>query len=194
MRVLVRAMRRGTDTADLFKALIAGLLSLGFVGGPVIGAVTWIGFRKAIVRKEVRERIIAGIEANRLVVFKFKKGEADPLLRWEHSGEFEYDGRMYDVVETWTQGDAVYYRCWRDEEETRLNSRLKETVARSLSKPSNVGEKSAPRSLSLSSSGFIITREQETLPPGSSGKTERTLSGFYSSCIIRPPTPPPRPA
>lgn len=194
MRVLPGAMRRGTDTASLFKAIIAGLLALGFLADPVVGAFTWVGFRKAIVRREVRKRLSAGVEADRLVVFKFKKEEADSFLRWEHPGEFEYYGQMYDVVETWTHGDMVYYRCWQDEEETKLNSRLKETVARALGRPSKVGEKSTPRNLSFNASRFIIPREKEIVPPGLSGKPRRTLSGSYTSFIIRPPTPPPRPA
>jgi hypothetical protein len=192
MRFPLGAMRKAPGTANLGQAIVAGLLALGFLADPVVGAFTWIGFRKAVVRKEVRRRIVAGVGAERLVVFKFKKEEADSFLRWEHPGEFEYDGQMYDVVETWTHGNTIYYRCWRDEEETRLNSRLKDMVARALGKPSQVGEKNAPWNLSLNASRFIIPMDREILPPGLSGKPGRTLSDPYSSIIIRPPTPPPR--
>lgn len=192
MHVPPGVLRRGTHTASLCKTIIASLLSLSFVVDPVGWAFSWISLKKTIVKKDVRKRITAGIEVGNLVLLKFKKEETGSLLRWEHSGEFEYNGQMYDVVETWTQGNTVYYRCWRDEEETRLNSQLKETVARALGEAPKVEEKSTLWSSSLKSSCFIITKERKILPPGLFREPLRALSDFYSSIVIRPPTPPPR--
>lgn len=64
-----------------------------------------------------------------LVLLKFIKAETQTQLRWEHAGEFEYRGQMYDVVETIMKGDSIYFRCWWDHEETKLNSQLDELLA-----------------------------------------------------------------
>ncbi len=84
--------------------LLAGLLALGFLVDPISGVFAWIHFEKAIVRGEVRRHIISGADKNGLVVLEFSKMETESLLRWEHSREFEYNGQMYDIVESWASG------------------------------------------------------------------------------------------
>lgn len=75
--------------------------------------------------------MIAGIDEEELVLLKFTTDEAATKLQWEHSKEFEYKGQMYDVVSKKVKGDTIYFRCWWDHEETKLNKKLKKlaTVA-----------------------------------------------------------------
>lgn len=72
--------------------------------------------------------MIAGLNPEELVLLKFTKHDAETLLKWKHSREFEFKGEMYDVVSTEIKGDTTYYRCWWDHEETRLNKQLKKLV------------------------------------------------------------------
>jgi hypothetical protein len=172
--------------------LTAGLLALCFLLDPFAGSFPWLHFRKAIVKKEVREHLNRGIETDDLVVLRFSREETKTLLRWEHSGEFEHDGQMYDVVETWTAGDTVYYRCWPDREETDLNSRMRKLAARVFTEaPKIVGQTDARGS----SSGILFcpsTDKGNLITPGLSLQPVWAFSDSCSSIIIPPPTPPPR--
>lgn len=76
--------------------------------------------------------MIAGINPEELVLLKFSKEETQTKLRWEHSKEFEYDGQMYDIVSKEVKGDSIFYRCWWDHEETKLNKKLQILVANAL--------------------------------------------------------------
>jgi hypothetical protein len=113
-------------------------------------------------------------------------------LRWEDPGEFEYDGQMYDVVETWTVGGTVYYRCFWDREETRLNNQLRELAARALAGTSEIGQPPDPWSASSKMLFCAGTSPATIFTPGSSPQRAWAFSDSYSSIIIAPPTPPPR--
>lgn len=86
--------------------------------------ILYLELKKFQIKKEVKNKIIVGLNKNDLVFFKFSKSEAKIELQWEHSREFEYKGEMYDVVEAKESSDSVYYWCWWDNEETILNKQL----------------------------------------------------------------------
>lgn len=81
--------------------------------------------------------MIAGINPEELVLLKFSKEETQTKLRWEHSKEFEYNGQMYDIVSKEVKGDSIFYRCWWDHDETKLNKKLKSLVANAFNKSEN---------------------------------------------------------
>ena len=72
--------------------------------------------------------MIAGIDPEAVVTLQFSKANAKVVLEWEHATEFEFDGQMFDVIETLEKGDSVLYRCWPDHAETKLNQTLAELV------------------------------------------------------------------
>jgi hypothetical protein len=89
----------------------------------------WIVFfslhaKKEMVRREVKHRLMDSEPEEAFVHMAFTTKEAESLLRWEHSREFEYLGEMYDVVRTKTRNDSVFYTLWWDHEETDLNQKL----------------------------------------------------------------------
>lgn len=75
------------------------------------------------VRREVKHQIIAGIDKEELTLLSFTQAEKEQL-HWKHDKEFEYQGHMYDIVETEVKGDTIYYWCWWDHKETKLNQQL----------------------------------------------------------------------
>lgn len=75
------------------------------------------------VRREVKHQIIAGIDKDELTLLRFTQDEL-VQLKWKHEKEFEYNGHMYDIVETELKGDTTYYWCWWDHKETKLNKQL----------------------------------------------------------------------
>lgn len=83
----------------------------------------WLHQRRKAVRKEVKHQIIAGLERSELVLLSFTASELKEL-KWEHSKEFEFEGEMYDIVETEVIDGVTYYWCWSDDEETALNKQL----------------------------------------------------------------------
>ena len=67
-----------------------------------------------------------------LILLKFSKEAAQTTLRWKDEVEFEYQGQMYDVAETQTKGDSLYFWCWRDHKETELNRQLENLATKSV--------------------------------------------------------------
>lgn len=81
-------------------------------------------YQKKFVKREIKKRIIEGIDASELVYFKFSKKDVKSKLRWEHAKEFEWKGEMYDVVHSNEEKDSIAYHCWWDSDESQLNRKL----------------------------------------------------------------------
>lgn len=111
------------------KKLIAlGLLFALLTPPLLVGG--WLRLERYGLRREVRERLLAGVEPGELVLLTFTQEEALQVLRWERDDEFEYRGQMYDVVRTEKEGDSIRFWCWPDGPETRLNQELEALTAR----------------------------------------------------------------
>ncbi len=177
-----------------FRALAAGLLAFCFALDPTVGSLTCLSLQKAIVRKAVDRHIVAGIEDGDLVLLKFSRKETASHLRWEDAREFEYDGRMYDIVETWAVGDTVYYRCWRDHKESELNAKIRVLAARGMGDDAKIGDPGDAQGSSLRSSCFLLAGLWRPGTPGPSDARTPVSADRYLSVLVPPPTPPPRPA
>lgn len=114
------------------KQKIAGIFLLICVVVPVTTTYLFLQFQKKQVKREVKWKMIAGIEKEALVLLKFTASEVESQVKWEHSKEFEFKGEMFDVVEKRIKGDTIYYWCWSDREETKLNRQLDELVSCAL--------------------------------------------------------------
>ena len=106
------------------KKQYISFLLLFLLIAPAVVSYTWLQHRKAVVRKEVKWKMIAGIDTHELVHFSFTRKEAQTQLNWEHAKEFEYKGEMYDVVKKVCTNDTIQYWCWWDHEETKLSKQL----------------------------------------------------------------------
>lgn len=80
--------------------------------------------RKTVIRKQVKRKIIAGLDKSELVLLTFTQHNLDSKLRWVHSKEFEYNEQMYDIVTRIEHGDSISFYCWWDKDETELNKQL----------------------------------------------------------------------
>lgn len=109
---------------------ILGILLLVVLSAPLVGTYAGLRIEKRRVKKEVKKRMIAGIDSTDLVFFAFSKYDSETLLRWEHAWEFEYQEQMYDVVKKQEQGDSLLLWCWWDHAETELNKQLRGLVAK----------------------------------------------------------------
>ncbi len=99
---------------------------------PVLTGLTVLHFQRKALRKQVKHRILEGIPKSELTLVKISPENKN--IRWKHSKEFQYNGEMYDVVRSEKHGDTIYYFCWWDNKETKLNQKLNETLSLELGK------------------------------------------------------------
>lgn len=86
--------------------------------------------------------MIHDLDREELALLKFSKEETETRLKWKHSREFEYNGSMYDIVETEVREDSIIYWCWWDHKETKLNKQLAQLVSIALNgSPQNQNQK-----------------------------------------------------
>ena len=95
---------------------------------PAVATYTWLQHHKRAIKKEVKWKMIAGIDKKELVFFEFSTYEINTKLRWQHSKEFEYNNQMYDVVEKKIVNGKTQLWCWLDSEETILNQKLQKLL------------------------------------------------------------------
>ncbi len=108
---------------------------------PAVVTYTWLHHHRRAVKREVKWKMIAGVDKKELVFFKFSNQELTTKLRWEHSKEFEYQTQMYDVVEKKITNDSTYLWCWWDHEETKLNKQLQGLLATAFQNDSQTKDK-----------------------------------------------------
>ena len=118
------------------RQLFGVILSVSLVI-PLPGIWSWLHFEKQEVRDKARDRIEAGSDKESYVVLGFAQKETKTRLRWHHSREFEFNGQMYDIVETHERGDSVFYFCYTDHKETALNKQLKDLFRKKHTDPSS---------------------------------------------------------
>ena len=178
--------------ASTLKNTTVFLLLSCLLLGPAAGTFMWLHYKKSIVKKEVQQQIDDGIDEGKLVLFRFTEEETRTKLRWEHSREFEYQNKMYDIVEIKTVGDLFYYYCWYDHEETMLNRQIEELAGQATgSDPSVVIEPVITHSF-LKSLYCLFFWDQDMRSPGLLNRESGLFLFLFSQIILNPPTPPPQ--
>jgi hypothetical protein len=109
-----------------------GILLLLCLWAPFVDTYSRLKYEKKQVKREIKKKIIAGLDKSELALVKVSKLTSKTALNWKHAHEFEYQGQMYDVVEVQQVGDSTYYWCWWDAAETQLNRQLSQLVANAL--------------------------------------------------------------
>jgi hypothetical protein len=180
------------DKADTFKGIIVFVLLSCLLVDPMVGNFTWLHYKKIMVQKEVKRHIIQGMDKDNLVLLKFSKQETQTKLIWSHPGEFEYNRKMYDIVETKTMGNTVYYWCWYDHEETMLKRQLEEVADRALGKSPKFKKEIAPLIPYFKTLYCLFYSHGNISIPQVWYKQVGLSYHLYSQILIQPPTPPPQ--
>jgi hypothetical protein len=160
----------------------------------VTGFFLLLQVKKSLVKYEVGVMMRGKLAQDELVLFKFSLEQSEILLRWEHPGEFEFLGEMYDVYVRDCVGDSVYLWCWWDREETALNEHLGEMSNTLL--PDKLPYTSALyRSNNFVSTPFLIGQllQPQLYIPHSQILRPCEIN-HYRSPSLDPPEPPPRTA
>lgn len=96
---------------------------------PVSAVFTVLKFQQKQVRRDVKWKLIAGVDKHELVFFKFSVQQVSSELDWKHSKEFRFRGEFYDIVEQENHGDSLSYWCWWDRKETELYQQFEQVLA-----------------------------------------------------------------
>lgn len=180
----------GIHTSISFKRA-AALFLLLCLTLPFLGTYTCLKMEKRKVKKTIKWRMIDGMDKSELVLLKFTKTQVESELEWEHSREFEYNGQMYDVVEKQQQGDTIYYYCWQDDEETKLNLQLSELVANALGQ-NPLNKDKQERLHNFLKNLYCSEKSDKNLPARRAKEIfPFNLNSCYSSIFFSPPAPPP---
>lgn len=168
-----------------------GIFLLLVLTAPFVVCFSWLQLEKHQIKREVKWKMIAGIDRSELVLLQFSIDESENLLKWKHSKEFEYNGEMYDVVEKLEGKDSISYWCWWDHEETKLNKQLTELIEQTAAESPNHQKNKEQLFQYLNSLYFTapvdwISNQKEIL--------KQIYSGYkndYSSLSFPPSSPPP---
>jgi hypothetical protein len=108
-------------------ALATILLVLMFL--PFGGSYLFLEFEKSKARNYAQLALANEDSKVQMVWLKFTKEQINNELRWEHKGEFEYKGQMYDISKREERGDTTYFYCYWDKFETLINAKLNDLIA-----------------------------------------------------------------
>jgi hypothetical protein len=173
------------------KNFLFAILFLLSFGMPFSGTCYFLKQQKRMVKKEIKKQIIAGIDKNELVCLIFANTEVQTGLRWEHAKEFEFNGEMYDVVESETIGDSTHFWCWWDHEETKLNIRLRRLVADHINSDP-LSKRRQERLDNFLKSLFAEGSFQWLTSPDPLPEFHMRPVSYYLSICISPASPPPK--
>ena len=90
-------------------------------------------YQKHVIRKEIKQTIINGIDKEELTLLKFASSDLPFMIKYFGAKEFAHKGEMYDIVQQASVGDTMYFWCWWDHEETALNQKLDNLLVQCLS-------------------------------------------------------------
>ncbi len=150
-------------------------------------------FEKKELKNTIQERMIAANDGADLIVLKFTNAEVKNL-EWEDEKEFEYNGKMYDILESWNDQHFIFFKCWLDAEETELEEKLKKMVAKAFSKDKKNRDKGNQFYSFIQS--FYFTDLTSFSLSNYSATSAVTINSNYlfqiTSAGYSPPSPPPR--
>ena len=159
---------------------------------PAVISFAFLHYQKNQIKKAVKQQIVQGVEEKELITLKFTKKESKTKLRWEHPGEFEFGGQMYDVVGATVVGDTIQYKCWWDHAETALNNQLDSILSIALGKNKQRNEQQKNLFNFYKSLFFKESIVRKTVMP----YLKKRIHQFPTNRFLLyypPPVPPPEP-
>ena len=170
----------------------SGLLFIVFLFAPFLGYYLHLQIQQQMIRSEVKQLILAGIDDEQLTKIILSKDQSEQLLSWKHSHEFEYRGALYDVVREESAGDRVIYWCWPDKKETALSVQIDLLIAKTLGQQQDRNKQQTFNQLFkivyLGQSGHW----QGDCPADAAANAVPTNCLLYKSLRYPPPFPPPQ--
>ena len=173
------------------KGKVTSIVLLFLMVVPLTTSYFFVQLQKMQVKKEVKWKMIAGLDKEELVLFKFTEAESQSKLKWEHAKEFEYQGEMYDVVEIEIRANTIYYWCWWDHKETKLNRQLEELVTQVLDQDTTI-QGNQRKLVDYFKKLFNKPYQKQFAVLLKSRPTDLMYSENLAQMYSTPPVPPPR--
>jgi hypothetical protein len=104
----------------IVSIFLLAAFSVPFFWGP-----SWLSMEKRQIQKHVRNNILPSLDRTELIPFIVSLADTTSQFKWKHAKEFEFNGKMYDIVHRNQSGDEITYLVWQDDEETVINSKIK---------------------------------------------------------------------
>ena len=117
--------------SEILSRLISIFVLFAFIF-PFFGTYALLHHHVRVVRREVKRRASNGFDKEDLTHFEFTSSEAKTALVWQHEDEFEYNGRMYDVVSKEERNGKLHFWCLDDHKESQLKEQLNDIVKSAL--------------------------------------------------------------
>jgi hypothetical protein len=173
------------------RAKFISILLFFSLTAPVVITFSILKVQQKQIKREVKWKMIAGLNDEELVLHKFSKKDKTKL-KWKHSKEFEYKTQMFDVVKTIHKGDSTYYWCWWDHAETKLNKRLAGLFVNALGNDTDNQENKLCLDAFYKSLYFtdnLLEIETEFFPVFNENKFHYLAKKYFSerSIVIPPP-------
>lgn len=109
--------------AHYIKSIIVILLAVS-INLPVFITNQYLEYQRKSIRKTVKAAINAGLHEDQLTKLRFSKTDIADKISWEKSDEFEFEGKLYDIVKTEETNDSIVYFCWLDNDESAVKKLL----------------------------------------------------------------------
>jgi hypothetical protein len=158
----------------------------------VMGYYLVFRLRQLEVKSEVRIYLKSNTDDKHLTHFNFtiKDGHVlDKRFIWEEDNEFEFAGKMYDVIEQTIKGNKLMLRCLEDQKETDLIK----TFGQFQKSQSQNGKSKSISLLHFFGSLYVVT--EITSLPSLTGQALASYLDYHSPLIDRSReilTPPPK--
>ena len=158
---------------------------------PIAGLYVWLRYEKKLVKEEVKQAILGGLEKDQLVCLTFSVDEVERMIEWENDYEFEYRGEMYDVVETEYSDNSISYWCWHDSKETRLKDQIEDLLAGGAD-DAPVNQDKQIKLLQFFKILYpTVSGRIEPIHPMISSIEGHQIRKHWKSPVLSPPVPPP---
>jgi len=177
----------------MIARIVIILLSGQLLFDPSLVCFFWLQHQKNLVKKDVARQINEGMAKEELTRLQFTLDEVQTKVIWRSKQEFEYNHQLYDIVETMVEGDTVFYWCWPDQDETKLEKGIQQVIAQALGRKEK-GLVNLDLLISFFRPRVFLSALSLNLPePYFLACLWPSLSSKLSSFNLQPPSPPPRP-
>jgi len=180
------------DQTKVLKPRFLGIVLFCCLVIPLAATMLVLKIQRIQIRREVKMHLITSIHKDELVRLSFTSEQERAALRWEHAHEFEFEGKMYDLVSKQTNGDTTHYWCWPDKKETKLNRQIDQLIAAALSQNQHQSENET-RLLKFFKSLFFLTEQENASLLVAMAPAEHFIfdPNFYPDSFRVPPYAPP---
>lgn len=94
---------------------------------PFLAGWGWMAWKQGEVKSEVRAMMADGVDVSLLIPMRFSP-DGLAALDWKDPHEFEFEGKLYDIIRRETEGGQVLLWCYLDHGENHWKAERRRMV------------------------------------------------------------------